>query len=1361
MRDTARFLLAAVFAWNAVAPASLLAATRSMELPSAPKSVPSITAALSVRTGPSLIAPVAVAGSLTGALAAPALPTAASVKTVALPQAAAQAQAQLPQAQASLRAASTLTVAAAQPKASAGDLKAQAAAAFDASGLGVSAADVAGLYANASPTLAPSHRAAGSAKKVVPAPKSASLSSRAPSWLPKALMAAGVVAVGAVAHWTNSPELLTAIPFLAAGTIKDNPDAARRSLLKAITAKHQPGRVLSPGDILEAAKTAGISQADAYGLLTDLGAQGRFALLSNAHVLLLDLSYEPQDSTLAAIAKDARAGLLALNGEDKDERLRSLARIQNAYQRYSARILEVTEPSEQAKEQRRQLGALTANAALEILRDASTDLSERVSAQKNGGNAQNRNTVRLIEEFLHSNNPDSLRTIKRADSGTHTLLTAVAGHYLDERASTDAETVVARTLLKKFVANLSSTDDPQVQKVASDLKGWLIAHKDPGNVLDETDLRTIAQAHSTDVDTVKDALRSLVGEGRVAWLNQGRTVIVAGGAQRRQSELANDGLKAARGNMLAALKLLEGNGGIGDTALAVYALNNALLGYEELDVIDSDVADVHVIYENALLALVAETADLQSRLTDSASEKGKLQRIAEWARTHPARLGTPAPAMDAASRQAVLSFLAGLRPDSYQLRQKHAKETAGGFALLRDYVKSPATHMETLGNAPDKPVAASADGNTGGERKLLPAATSSGSSNVQKTSTPSGWQALEKGEKFKNLYTYGINVTLQAANNELKPLIGREEEMRQVIKTLLREEKNNPLLYGEPGVGKTVMIDGLAQKIVKGDVPAELKGANIVKLSLTKLVAGTKYRGEFEERVQNILTELQSSKTPVILFIDEIHKILGAGGAEGATDLSQMLMENLGRPGLYVIGATITPRYKKIEGNADLNRRFNGIQLAPPNPKDAVAILKGLRHRYEKKHKVTIPDATLEAAVKQAVRFITDRALPDSALDLLDDASTEVQLLAEEARAKGETPRTEVVLEDVNREIALRMKIPVSTLSADEKTKLLGMEDALNAKVVGQEDAVKAVVKAERRSRLGYKDPKQPDSYMFLGPTGVGKTELAKKMALERYGSETAFTRIDMSEFMEKHSVSRLVGAPPGYVGFEQGGQLTDAVRRKPHQIVLLDEIDKAHPDVFNILLQAIEDGHLTDSTGRKVDFKHVTLIMTANFLGAHSSTEQQQRTPLGFGTHAPEKKAEPTREEKAAAMREKYIADIKAKLRPELINRIGLRRVIVFNELSPEDLSLIVDIKEKELNERLADKRMTIKFTQAVKDFVIADATKPENKAYGARPVKQAIEEELVDALADADLNGSIDNGDDILADYDAANKRWIITKK
>jgi ATP-dependent Clp protease ATP-binding subunit ClpC len=593
-----------------------------------------------------------------------------------------------------------------------------------------------------------------------------------------------------------------------------------------------------------------------------------------------------------------------------------------------------------------------------------------------------------------------------------------------------------------------------------------------------------------------------------------------------------------------------------------------------------------------------------------------------------------------------------------------------------------------------------------------------------------------------------------------------------MVKTLLRVEKNNPLVIGEKGVGKTAIINGLAQMIVRGEIP-ELSGKNIIKIDLNKVVAGTQNRGMFEERMQAIIDAAKSSNGRVILFIDEIHMIVGAGSASGTQDAAQILKESLSDGTLSLIGATTMDEFRKIEKDGALMRRFNPVKLLPPTKEEAEAIVEGVKPIYEKKHGVTIAIETVKAAVALAARYVTDRHLPDSALDLMDDASAEVELKASEAKQAGNDNATKTVTaEDIAQEISMRTGIPAGKLNEDKKTALKNLPTEMKGQVIGQDEAVGAVAEAVQAGETGYRDPKQPiASFVFLGPTGVGKTELARALAKIKFGSEKNMLRLDMSEYQEKQSVSRLISAPPGYVGHDEGGQLTESIRRNPYQVILLDEIEKAHPDVFDVLLQVLEDGRLTDGQGRTVDFSNTIIIMTSNIGGSVSGDQEgaDKKTSDGWrdGGDGFEYKqegmgfnAKQLKRSKGSAgqtpERHKHFLDaFKAKYRPEFVNRVGEDRVIVFNEIAEKSkLSLILDLRLKALEAQLKDKGLTVTLTDAAREAVLAEAL--TQSQYGARPIKQIVDRKINQALKDAELEGRTTDGDAVIVDWDAAAGRY-----
>ena len=650
-----------------------------------------------------------------------------------------------------------------------------------------------------------------------------------------------------------------------------------------------------------------------------------------------------------------------------------------------------------------------------------------------------------------------------------------------------------------------------------------------------------------------------------------------------------------------------------------------------------------------------------------------------------------------------------------------------------------------------------------------------GENNIERDSGQGANNSLEK---------FGRDLTKAAKNGEIDPVIGREKEIERVIQILSRRTKNNPVLIGEPGVGKTAVAEGLALKITEGNVPEVLKDKKIVSLDLTGMIAGAKYRGDFEERIKAAIDEVKKSKD-TILFIDELHTIVGAGSAEGSTDAANILKPSLARGDFQVIGATTIAEYRKyIEKDAALERRFQPVNVGEPNEEDAILILKGLRDRYEAHHKVKITDEAIESAVKLSSRYIADRFLPDKAIDLIDEAASKVKLSTltppknlkdiedrvkeleaekssavnqqeferaakirdEQKQLKEELEKLktswkenqdsntqEVTSENIAEIVSNWTGVPVVSLTQEESQRLLNMETILHQRVVGQDDAVKAISKAIRRGRVGLKDPKRPvGSFIFLGPTGVGKTELCKALAQAMFGDENAMIRLDMSEYMEKHTVSKLIGSPPGYVGFDEGSHFTDMVRRKPYSVILFDEIEKAHPDVFNVLLQILEDGRLTDSQGRTVDFKNTIIIMTSN-VGARLITEKQNS--LGFTSNDNNENAD---------IKELVMSELKNMFRPEFLNRVD--DIIVFNKLSETDIKEIAEKMLENLKARLKTMDITLDFT----DKALTElASVGFDEVYGARPLRRAITSKIEDPLSEQILEGKIQKNSHVTCDY------------
>ena len=628
------------------------------------------------------------------------------------------------------------------------------------------------------------------------------------------------------------------------------------------------------------------------------------------------------------------------------------------------------------------------------------------------------------------------------------------------------------------------------------------------------------------------------------------------------------------------------------------------------------------------------------------------------------------------------------------------------------------------------------------------------------------------------LNQYGTDLTKKATEGKLDPVIGRKDEIQRVIQILSRRTKNNPCLMGEPGVGKTAVAEGLAERIIAEDVPEMLKNKRVVSLDIASMVAGAKYRGDFEERIKKCLEEVKKAGD-VILFIDEVHTIVGAGSAEGAVDAANILKPLLARGEVQVIGATTLNEYRKyIEKDSALERRFSPVTVGEPTNEETIEILKGIRDRYEAHHNVKITDEAIKAAVELSTRYINDRFLPDKAIDLVDEAASRVKMrtytqpdtlkkLEEEISAMNKEKDDAIKVQDFEKAAGLRDKInvekeklqkekekweskntksittlteediaevvaswtgvPVKKLTQTENEKLRNLEQTLHQRVIGQNEAVDAVAKAIRRGRVGLKDPNRPiGSFLFLGPTGVGKTELSKALAESLFGNEDAMIRIDMSEYMEGHSVSKLIGSPPGYVGFDEGGQLTEKIRRKPYSVILFDEIEKAHPDVMNMLLQILDDGRLTDAQGRTVNFKNTVIIMTSN-IGARLITD---KTTLGFS--AKDKKDESQKEYET--IKKDVMGELKKQFRPEFINRID--EIIVFHKLNEEDIKQIIDIMLNQVTKRMAEKSYKFEIDNSVKELI---AKKGVDTDYGARPLKRAIQNILEDKIAEEILNGNI----------------------
>lgn len=796
----------------------------------------------------------------------------------------------------------------------------------------------------------------------------------------------------------------------------------------------------------------------------------------------------------------------------------------------------------------------------------------------------------------------------------------------------------------------------------------------------------------------------------------------------------------------------------GFTQKANRALNTALESAQEL-------GHTYVGTEHVLLGLLKEESSAAAAALRqcSVTSKALLERIENSiGKGYPTEL-TPDDFTPRVKRVLRSAVMAASRMGSGYVGTEHVL-----IALMSDSDSYASSFLRSMGVSAESIVAALGNGKPGG-----------------KEGGEYGGESFDESSHDGALEKFGRDLTKAAKNGEIDPVIGREKEIERVIQILSRRTKNNPVLIGEPGVGKTAIAEGLALEIANGNVPEILRDKRVVALDLTGMVAGAKYRGDFEERIKNAIDEVKASKD-VILFIDELHTIIGAGAAEGSADAANILKPSLARGDLQVIGATTLNEYRKyIEKDAALERRFQPVKVGEPTPEQAVEILKGLRDSYEAHHKVKITDEAIEAAVKLSSRYIADRYLPDKAIDLIDEGASKVRLQAmtspdnvkelESRIEKLEAEKSSAIneqdferaakLRDEQKEVSAELEkakkewqdrsldshgevdaeviakivsdwtgVPVSQLTKEESERLLNMEQVLHERVVGQEEAVAAVAKAIRRGRVGLKDPKRPvGSFIFLGPTGVGKTELCKALAQAMFGDENAMLRLDMSEYMEKHTVSKLIGSPPGYVGFDEGGQLTEKVRRKPYSVVLFDEIEKAHPDVFNMLLQILEDGRLTDSQGRTVDFKNTVIIMTSN-VGARLITEKHEA--LGF--------AQADNDAYSKNTKELVLAELKKVFRPEFLNRVD--DIIVFNKLTQEEIKQIADKMLTTLKKRLEALNININFTDAA---VTAIADKGFDDSYGARPLRRAIQSEIEDALSERMLDGTVSEYASVTCDY------------
>jgi len=774
--------------------------------------------------------------------------------------------------------------------------------------------------------------------------------------------------------------------------------------------------------------------------------------------------------------------------------------------------------------------------------------------------------------------------------------------------------------------------------------------------------------------------------------------------------------------------------------------------------------------EHILLGLVRETDGVAARVLSSLSvELSKVRSAVEFIIGRGERSATGEIGLTPRAKKVIeLAVDEARRLSHHYIGTEHLL-----IGLMREGEGVAAGVLESLGVSLDKVRAETS--------RILSQSVSQGGHGSQRS-----------GSRTPTLDQLGIDLTALARNDKLDPVVGRDQEIQRVIQILSRRTKNNPVLIGEPGVGKTAIVEALAQRITKGDVPETLQGRRVITLDMGVLVAGTKYRGEFEERLKKIIEEIKSAGN-CVLFIDEMHTMVGAGAAEGAVDAANILKPSLARGELQCIGATTLDDYRKyVERDPALERRFQPVTVEQPTVDETIEILKGIKGRYEQHHKLTITDEALEAAAHLSARYITDRFLPDKAIDLVDEAASRVRIrtttmplsvrevgnvlenvrknkdeaLADQQyehaaelhqREQGLREKLEqleknwqeenqqdsgdpvVTAEDIAEVASMWTGIPVTRLATEESQRLLQMEDSLHKKVIGQDEAITSIAKAVRRARAGLKDPQRPIGvFLFLGPTGVGKTYLVKALAEFMFGSEDSVLRLDMSEYMERHSVARLVGAPPGYIGYDDGGQLTEAVRRKSYSAILLDEIEKAHPDVFNILLQLFDDGHLTDAKGRKVDFRNTIVVMTSNI----GSDLIRKNSNLGFAKRG---EVDKTSAEAYERMKTKVTDEVKNFFRPEFLNRIDV--TVVFHALNKDQIVQIVDLMLREVAGQLLDKGVSLEVTKAAKELLAEKGFDPD---YGARPLRREIQERVEDRLSEEYLAGKFGPGDTIHVDVE-----------
>jgi ATP-dependent Clp protease ATP-binding subunit ClpC len=1332
---------------------------------------PTFTAA-PVLSGPALAAPpsahAAAPAALSPALAAAAAPAPAA----AVPAAPFPARA--------LVAAAARSAALVEAGRSADSGKAAAGRSFDLSAdrPAASAAAIPGEDSRGPRALTPARAAAPKSLTALPAYK-VPLAARARAYAPKALLAAAAgLAAWTLHHFGLSPVAAAPLALLA-GTIDFADGAPSPSLvarfLAETTAAAAPGTILTDDAAARIGQRLALNSARLKLVMTKLIQTGDLALMNNRTVLHFSFAARVRaNAGLApelALDEAAAGAVRLLSSGDPTDHAKGLTAATRVVDGYAALAKETGSELPQAAEAR----VLKSNLALEHLGDVLRSHKAGLEASRPAGDALRVKRVTDTEAVL-----SWLETAAYSTGRVPSLPQDVHGKILglmsgitprdqdggqpDHLVTAYVETVdqFEKFDPRDFVFEGAPAKPSEGGGSASDADGlglFLVKRVMPGERIGDADVQAGMATLGWESARAKAALTELARRGYVVIRDNGIILMTS------LSYRADGG--DAHENALAGVKFLNSTDPL-DHLRAVSRLENAGQRYAEMRRAGGDTdgiyAEIQVLKSNAILEVsgdalraleraLGESLSGERAMPDGATRENLGTRLAE-ARAALEWLKTAAYSADRRFEMPVP--LAEILRDLIDLRA-FREIVMGKINGDMDIVRGTRLTREFLARNAEGARAASA--------------VVRDYSEPEAPVTPGGFRPLRKSE-YKTLLNYGTDVTQKAVDGLLRPMIGRKAEMRQIVKTLLRVEKNNPLIIGEKGVGKTAIVNGLAQLIASGEMP-ELRGRNLIKIDLNKVVAGTSSRGMFEERMQGIIDEAKKSSGRVILFIDEIHMIVGAGDSDKSTDAAQILKESLADGSLSLIGATTMDEFRRIEKDGALMRRFNPVKLLPPTKDEAVEILEGVKGVYEKKHAVTIALETVKAAVSLALRYVTDRHLPDSALDLMDDASAEVELKAGEARARGvENPSLTVVPEDIAKEVEMRTGIPAGKLNEDSKTSLKGLPTEMKGQVIGQDEAVEAVAQAVQAGETGYRDPKQPiASFVFLGPTGVGKTELARALAKIKFKSEKNMLRLDMSEYQEKSSVSRLISAPPGYVGHDEGGQLTEPIRRNPYQVILFDEIEKAHPEVFDVLLQVLEDGRLTDGQGRTVDFSNTIIIMTSNIGGSVAGAEDapEKHGRIGFRTGADEKTEDGSGEKMdgigfraklvktskgangaADARKAKYLDEFKKKYRPEFVNRVGEDRVIVFNEITEKSkLGLILDLRLKALESQLKDKRLTVVLTAAAREAVLTRAL--EQSRYGARPIKQIVDRQINQALMNAELEGRIADGDAVSVDWTA----------